>query len=127
MGYWALLGAVAAGGALGAAGRFALVSAVTRALGHGFPVGTLLVNVVGSLAIGVFIGAMARYALGGEMLRAFVAVGILGGFTTFSAFSLDVVTLIERGAWTSALLYIGISVFLSILAVFAGLALMRLV
>lgn len=127
MGYWALLGVVAAGGALGAAGRFALVSAVTRALGHGFPAGTLLVNVAGSLAIGVFIGAMARYALGGEMLRAFVAVGILGGFTTFSAFSLDVVTLIERGAWVPALAYILTSVVLSIAGVFAGLALMRLV
>jgi len=115
----------ACGGAIGAAGRYGVGVAMTRLLGHGFPWGTLVVNVVGSLAMGLLIGAFALRVAGSESLRVFLAVGVLGGFTTFSAFSLDFVVLIERKAHGLAALYAGTSVCISIAALFAGLWLAR--
>ncbi|WP_417709111.1 fluoride efflux transporter CrcB [Roseibium aggregatum] len=114
------------GGGLGAGGRH-LVSLVTlRVFGPGFPVGTLTVNVVGSLIMGLFIGWLVRNETADlQTLRYFVATGFLGGFTTFSAFSLDTSVLWERGDTHLALIYVVVSVVLSILAVFAGLMLMR--
>jgi CrcB protein len=114
------------GGGFGAGGRH-LVSIVSlRLFGPGFPVGTLTVNVVGSLAMGLFIGWLVRYESGHlQDLRYFVATGFLGGFTTFSAFSLDTSVLWQRGDTHLALIYILASVCLSILAVFAGLMIMR--
>ena len=114
------------GGGLGAGGRH-LVSLVTlRLFGPGFPVGTLTVNVVGSLIMGLFIGWLVRNETADlQTLRYFVATGFLGGFTTFSAFSLDTSVLWERGDTHLALIYVVGSVVLSILAVFAGLMLMR--
>jgi CrcB protein len=117
--------AVALGGALGSVARFLVVGQMTRWLGAAFPWGTLTVNVVGGLAIGLLAETMAlKWSVTQEM-RLFLITGILGGFTTFSAFSLEVVTLIDRGELGAALAYVIASVVLSVGAVFAGMALIR--
>lgn len=118
---------VVLGGGLGAGGRHLVSMATLRLFGPGFPVGTLTVNVVGSLIMGLFIGWLVKHeAAHLQPLRYFLATGVLGGFTTFSAFSLDTAVLWERGDVHLALIYVLGSVVLSILAVFAGLMLMRL-
>ena len=109
------------GGGLGAAGRHLVGLAALRQLGPGFPFGTLIVNVVGSLLMGFIIGWLARRGVSGSDWRLFLTTGVLGGFTTFSAFSLDVANMWERGELGPAALYVGGSVFVSILAVFVGL------
>ena len=116
---------VAAGGAIGAAMRHLTNLAAIRLLGPAFPWGTLTVNLAGSFAMGVFIEVLARRFGASNELRLFVATGMLGGFTTFSAFSLDVAVLYERGAVASAFGYAAASVILSIAALFAGLWLAR--
>lgn len=121
------LGLVALGGAIGAGCRHLVGLAALRLFGPSFPVGTLSVNVIGGLLMGLAAGYFAlRYqgAVGNE-LRLFLATGILGGFTTFSAFSLDAMLLWERGDIAPALLYVALSVVLSIAALAAGLFLMR--
>lgn len=116
---------VAAGGALGASARYVVGVAMGRLLGAEFPWGTLTVNVVGCLFMGLLIEAMAlRWTVSHE-LRAFLTVGLLGGFTTFSAFSTDFALLFERNDYVSAALYLFASVALSIAALFAGLAIVR--
>ena len=120
-----MLLAVAAGGAVGAVGRYLVVSAVGHIFGTGFPLGTIVVNVVGSFVLGALIEALALVWSPSPELRAMVVVGVLGGFTTFSIFSMDVVLLYERGALGQAALYIGASVILSIGAFFLGLSLLR--
>ncbi len=120
-----LLLAIAAGGALGAVGRYATANLVGRLLGHGFPFGTIAVNVVGSLILGALIEFMALKWNVGLELRAFLVIGVLGAFTTFSAFSLDTVVLFERGDLGAAFVYVMASVVLSIAALFAGLYLIR--
>lgn len=112
---------VAAGGALGAVLRHLANLAVLRIAGPAFPWGTLAVNIAGCLAMGVFIELLARRFGGSTELRLFVATGLLGGFTTFSAFSLDVAVLYERGAVGQAISYAAASVLLSIAALFVGL------
>ncbi len=112
------------GGAIGAGlrhvvGQFALVR-----LGPAFPWGTLLVNLSGGLLIGLLAGWLMR-GDGGEPTRLFLAVGVLGGFTTFSAFSLELANMLQRGDPGLALLYAALSVTGSILLLFAGLWLMR--
>lgn len=104
---------VAAGGAIGAVVRHGSVH-IARQFFH-FPVGTMLVNIIGSLLIGVL---MAR--LGSEPAKLFLMTGVLGGFTTFSAFSWDVLQLLQRGQSGQALLYVVGSVLLSLLAVYLG-------
>ena len=116
---------VAIGGAIGASLRHLTNLAALRLVGPGFPWGTLTVNVVGSLVMGVFIELLARRFGGSNELRLFVATGVLGGFTTFSAFSLDVAVLYERGALGQAFGYAAASVIVSIAALFAGLWLAR--
>ncbi|SOE18639.1 camphor resistance protein CrcB [Hoeflea halophila] len=113
------------GGGLGAVSRHLSGMAVTRASGPGFPWGTMLVNIAGSLAMGLLIAWLARRSSGDTELRLLLATGFLGGFTTFSAFSLDAVTLYERGALTAAAAYVIASVTVSILALFGGLWLAR--
>ena len=109
------------GGGLGAAARHGVNRAALAMLGPAFPWGTLVVNVLGSLAMGLLIGALAAVPGGtSQHLRLFLATGILGGFTTFSAFSLDALTLYERGQLGPALLYVGGSVTISLLAIAAG-------
>jgi fluoride exporter len=116
---------VALGGAAGAVSRYGLNNAVTRFAGDGFPWGILVVNVLGSFAIGALTAAFLRVSLGSDVPRFLLATGFLGGFTTFSAFALDVVKLMQSGHNTTALIYALVSVVLSVLAVFAGLALVR--
>ncbi|KJS16517.1 MAG: camphor resistance protein CrcB [Hoeflea sp. BRH_c9] len=113
------------GGGLGAVSRHLTGAAVMRLAGPGFPWGTLLVNIAGSLAMGLLIAWLARRSAGDAELRLLLATGFLGGFTTFSAFSLDAVSLYERGALTAAAAYVIASVTVSILALFGGLWLAR--
>jgi fluoride exporter len=111
---------VALGGAIGATLRYLAGIGFARMLGDTpVPYAMLTVNVVGSFLMGLFVVVAAQKGLG--HLSAFVATGILGGFTTFSAFSLEAVTLYERGDPALAALYVALSVGLSILALFAGL------
>ena len=112
--------AIGVGGGIGAVLRYLVSVAALRLIGPGFPWGTLAVNVAGSLAMGVLVSLFAqRWPASGEM-RAFLTTGILGGFTTFSAFSLDAVALAERDAWLAAAAYVAGSVAVSILALAAG-------
>ena len=117
--------AVAVGGAIGAAGRHLVNMAALRLLGASFPWGTLAVNVVGSFAMGVLIEALALKYAASQELRLFLATGVLGGFTTFSAFSLDVALMIERKETLFAALYVALSVGLSIATLFLALHLTR--
>ena len=114
------------GGAVGSAGRYAVGKATLGAFGPDYPWGTLAVNLIGGLLMGLLAGALARTG-GSEHSRLLLAVGVLGGFTTFSAFSLDAALMIETGAWAKALVYVLASVTGSILALFAGLYLVRAV
>ena len=114
---------VALGGALGASARYLTGRATLHLFGPGFPWGTLVVNVVGSFLMGVLVVALAH--LSANRLAPLLMTGLLGGFTTFSAFSLDAVTLWERGQSLQAAGYVAASVILSIGALFAGLAVAR--
>ncbi|ORE88036.1 fluoride efflux transporter CrcB [Aurantimonas sp. 22II-16-19i] len=116
---------VALGGGIGAALRHLSGLAAMRLLGAGFPYGTMFVNVVGSFVMGVFIELLSRRFGGSAELRLFVATGVLGGFTTFSSFSLDTAFLYERGDVALAAIYVIGSVVIGIAALFAGLALVR--
>lgn len=112
------------GGAIGAGARHLVGRALLDALGPTFPWGTLAVNLSGGLAMGMLVGMLLRLSLG-EPWRLFLGVGVLGGYTTFSSFSLDAVMLVERGQWPVALGYVVVSVIGSIAALAAGLALTR--
>ena len=117
------LPSVALGGALGATLRYLVNVGALRAFGPGFPVATLVVNVAGSFAMGLL--AVALLETGANRLAPLLMTGVLGGFTTFSAFSLDTLTLWERGETTLALTYVALSVGLALAALVAGLALGR--
>jgi CrcB protein len=117
--------AIALGGALGSVGRFLFAGWVGRVLGINFPWGTLAVNVVGGLIMGLLVGVMAQAWSVSPAIRAFLTVGVLGGFTTFSAFSLETVLLFQRGDTLAALGYIASSVVFSVGAVWCGLRLIR--
>lgn len=120
---------VLSGGGLGAWLRFVVGRGVTTLLGpikvSAFPWATLTVNVAGSLAMGLLIGWLARFGSHGESTRLFLAVGVLGGFTTFSAFSLEIVELAMRGNVGLAALYAGLSLIAGVAALMAGLTIMR--
>jgi CrcB protein len=90
-----------------------------------FPWGTLTVNVIGSLAMGALVGWLARHGNASEGARLFLAVGVLGGFTTFSSFSMEFALMIERGAMPQAAIYVAVSLVAGFAALFAGLAMMR--
>ncbi len=115
-----------AGGALGSAARYLVGRLALASLGPNYPWGTLAVNLIGGFLMGLLAGALARSG-GSEHTRLLVGVGVLGGFTTFSAFSLDTALMIERGDWGVAIAYALVSVVGSILALFAGLYLVRAV
>ena len=120
-----ILLSVAAGGAVGALGRYLVMSGVGHWLGSGFPYATLAVNIIGSFILGVLVEIMALSWSPNPEVRAFIVVGILGAFTTFSTFSLDTVALIERGAFLVTLVYIGASVIICVSGFFAGMHLIR--
>jgi CrcB protein len=117
---------VAAGGAIGASGRYVSGAFLIRMLGSGFPYGTMFVNVVGSF----FMGFLAFYLLermDGSFARfaPFLMTGVLGGFTTFSAYSLDALFLIERGRFAAATFYMAGSVGVALLGLFIGMSIAR--
>ncbi len=120
---------VAIGGATGAVARYQLGRGMTHWLGTGaiaaFPWATLAANVLGSMAMGVLFGWLARTGGASESARLFLGVGLLGGFTTFSAFSLEVLQLIERGTPGLAFIYAALSVLAGLIALYAGLVMMR--
>ena len=112
------------GAGVGGAARHGVNVWAVRAFGYDFPFGTLIVNVLGSFIMGLLVGFFAyRAGLVPQHLRLFLTTGVLGGFTTFSAFSLDAALLIERNSYSIALVYIVGSVFASLATLFLGLAL----
>ena len=113
------------GAGIGGALRHGVNVGAARLLGFGFPFGTLIVNVAGSFAMGLLAGYFAFRPGIDQHTRLFLTTGILGGFTTFSAFSLDAALLIERHAYALAAAYVAGSVAASIVALFFGLALFR--
>lgn len=117
------------GGGTGAWLRFLVGRAWVAAIGpiraSEFPYGTITVNVLGSLCMGLLIGWLARFGSHGEGTRLFLAIGLLGGFTTFSSFSLDIVSLAERGQLGLAAFYTGISLIAGVFSLFLGLSIMR--
>lgn len=114
---------VALGGAAGAVARYLTVLAAVRLMGPGFPWGTLAVNVLGAVLIGALVAALAQFSA--TRLAPLLVTGFLGGFTTFSAFSLDALTLWDRGETALAAAYVVASVVLSLAGVAAGLAAAR--
>ncbi|MBI4920623.1 MAG: fluoride efflux transporter CrcB [Devosia nanyangense] len=117
---------VGLGGALGSMARYGGGVLVGRVWSSSFPLGTLLINIAGSMAMGLFIGYLARTTPAWQAdARLFVAVGVFGGFTTFSSFSLDAIAMIERGEFGPALLYVLVSVAVAIVALYLGLVVMR--
>jgi CrcB protein len=113
------------GGGLGASLRHLVNLTCARCLGPGFPWGTFIINITGSTAMGLIAGYLAFKGEASQPWRLFLMTGILGGYTTFSAFSLDAALLYERGELGLAAAYVLGSVVLSIAGLFAGLALMR--
>ncbi len=118
---------VAAGGAVGALGRYQLGRAVMHWVGPGssFPWATLAANMIGCAAMGLLFGWLARHGGANETMRLLLGVGLLGGFTTFSAFSLEMLLLIQRGSAGLAVAYTGLSVLAGLAALYGGLVLMR--
>ncbi|HEV2652290.1 MAG TPA: fluoride efflux transporter CrcB [Rhizomicrobium sp.] len=117
--------AVAVGGGLGSLLRYFVAGAIQSAAWPGYPWGIFIVNITGGLAMGIIVEMAALKISMTPEVRSFLTVGVLGGYTTFSTYSLDSVLLIQRGAYASAAAYIVGSVVLSILALFAGLWLVR--
>ncbi|MCP4185421.1 MAG: fluoride efflux transporter CrcB [Hyphomicrobiales bacterium] len=116
---------VSLGGAIGAGLRFMVGNVAIRFFGVSFPWATLIVNVAGSLLMGILIGVLVRRTGTPNEVRIFLATGLLGGFTTFSAFSLDAINLWQRGESTIAAGYVLASVILSLFALFVGLIIVR--
>ncbi len=121
---------VALGGGIGALLRYQLGRMITLWLGPQavmvFPWATLAVNTIGSLLMGVLAGYLARHGQGGDQARLLLGVGLLGGFTTFSAFSLELVLLMERGQWALMAIYLSLSVALGITGLIFGMTVTRL-
>ncbi len=121
-----MLFAIAAGGALGALSRHYVAGAITRSFGNSLPYGTFTVNIIGSLLMGLLITGLALRFEATQELRGFLTVGLLGGFTTFSTYSLETALLIERGDLQGAVLYALGSLLVGVLALFAGMWLGRI-
>ncbi len=113
------------GGAIGAGARYLVSSALLRATGPGFPWGTLAVNLIGGLLMGLLVGVLARASTGGEQARLLLGVGVLGGFTTFSAFGLETWMMVERGQLASGFAYVAVSVMGAVALTGVGLMLAR--
>lgn len=117
--------AIALGGALGSVLRFAMNEAVSARFGRAFPWGTLSINVIGSFLIGLLVVLLVERLEVSPAVRLGLMVGVLGGFTTFSSFSLEVVHLMQNGALLRAFLYVVASVVVCVLAAAAGIHLAR--
>lgn len=115
---------VMVGGAFGAAARYGMGRVLSAGI-TGWPWPTFACNIIGGLAMGLLAGWLARFGSGGQDLRLFIGVGILGGFTTFSAFSLEIALMVEKGQVVQAASYAIVSVLLALLALFCGLWAMR--
>lgn len=113
--------AVASGGAIGAVARFLVGKGVLNILGTGLPWGTFSVNILGSFLIGLLVELFALRMQISHEWQGFLIIGVLGGFTTFSAFSLEVALMIEKGQFTTAFVYALGSLFLGVIALFFGL------
>jgi len=120
-----LLLSVAAGGAIGAVGRFVMMNAAGHWLGHGFPSGTIIVNILGSFLLGAFLEISALAWSPSPEVRAFIVVGVLGAFTTFSAFSVDTYFLLQKGNPLPVALYVFGSVVAGVLAFLLGMVVFR--
>jgi len=117
---------VALGGAFGSVMRYLAQSLIGHVVGNAFPWGTLIVNITGSLAMGVLIGWLVRtMPPNAPDLRLLLAVGVLGGYTTFSSFSLDAITLLQQQRWAAMAIYILLSVSASLAGLIVGLHWMR--
>jgi CrcB protein len=117
---------VGAGGAIGSMARYGMSVLVGRFWTGSFPLAILVINIIGSVLMGVLIGLLARFMppMANE-IRLFIAVGMLGGFTTFSSFSLDTITLIERGELVQAIFYVALSVVVCLAGLYLGLLMSR--
>ena len=118
---------VALGGAVGAVGRYWISTQVGHLMGTAFPWGTLAVNILGCAIMGALVQLMAFVWSPPEELRALLTVGMMGALTTFSAFSIEIVLMMERGHWLTAALYIVLSVVLSVGAMLLAMAALRAV
>ena len=114
------------GAGIGGALRHGVNVGAARLFGYGFPFGTLIVNIVGSFMMGLFAGYFVFRPGLAQHMRLFLTTGILGGFTTFSAFSLDTALLVERHAYWLAAAYVAGSVAASLIALFAGMSIFRI-
>ncbi|MBC6405155.1 MAG: fluoride efflux transporter CrcB [Rhodospirillales bacterium] len=123
--HFATLAAIAAGGAVGASFRYLLGIAMTHWFGSGFPWGTFTTNILGALLMGSFIALMLRFEVRDPAVQAFLTTGLLGGFTTFSTFSLEMVLLFERNQHLLAAVYAVSSVILCVGGVFLMMWLLR--
>jgi CrcB protein len=125
---WRAIVAVAVGAAIGGVARYVIGQMFVQRFGPGFPYGTLFINVTGSFAIGIIAQLALSQAAGlSPLMRLFAATGVLGGYTTFSTFSLDAITLLGEGGALAALLYAGASVVLGLGGAALGVLLTRLV
>jgi CrcB protein len=118
---------IALGAAVGANARYIVGQLMARRFGSEFPYGTLLVNISGSLLIGIIFTLLTDRLLADTHWRLLLVVGLLGGYTTFSSFSYEVIAMLEDGRWLPALTYISTSVLLSIAGCYAGVVLARAV
>ncbi len=116
---------VGVGGALGAMARYGVSVASGRLLGPEFPFGTLFANMIGCLLMGILVGLGAHSTAFSQETRAFLMIGLLGGFTTFSTFSLDIISLYQRQLAPEAIIYLAASVILSLLLMVLGIVLTR--
>ena len=116
---------IAAGGAIGALGRYAVITVASHLFGAGYPYGTILVNLIGSFLLGGFVEGLKHFSAISNELQVFLIVGILGSFTTFSTFSMDVVVLMQRNEMFAAGLYIVGSLVISIGGLFLAMVLIR--
>lgn len=118
--------AVALGAAVGANLRYGITLWATQRFGPLFPYGTLLINLLGCLAIGVLLTLAASRVAMSEPVRLLLVTGLLGGFTTFSSFGYETYVMIQEGRWQAAALYVVVSVLLGLLAVFIGAAIVKM-
>ena len=116
---------IAAGGAIGAVGRYAVMTAVSHLLGAGYPYGTIMVNLIGSFVLGGLVESLKYFSAISNEIHVFLIVGVLGSFTTFSTFSMDVVVLMQRNEMFAAGLYILGSIVVSIGGLFLAMNLFR--